>query len=240
MLLHLQRNILCRVVSRLTILISVDTEHREVAAVTRPHPVISISTEFTDRRRRRTYHTNILINGLHKKIILIRTIERLQLQADKFAGSDVFLLGESLSHLFHIRGRQVIQSFRIFILLELLHHVIGHIKNAVDKSNGKTLARQFFRAFHSPETVGQIVVLYRAVLLYVTIPAVVISKHQTVFRDDFASTTSTKMHYRIFQADAVGTVHLVNADVQTHILHHRRVLLFQIGKHPHSFVGPRS
>ena len=48
MLLHFQRNIVGTIFSRVTIFIGIDTEHREVTCMTRPHPVVCFSTEFTD------------------------------------------------------------------------------------------------------------------------------------------------------------------------------------------------
>ena len=68
----------------------------------------------------------------------------------------------------------------------------------------------------------------------------VIGKHQPFRRYYFARTASAKVNHRIFQADALRTIHLINADVQSQILHHRRILFLQVGQHPHAFIGMRS
>ena len=73
-------------------------------------------------------------------------------------------------------------------------------------------------------------------LLDVAVSAVMVGQHQSFRGDDFPRTSASEMHHGIFQADVVRTVHLVNADVQSQILHHGSILLFQVGQHPHSLI----
>ena len=205
--------------------------------MTRPHPVIRIGSELSDRRRRSTHHTNILIHRLDKQVILVGSVERLQFEDGKIVCLDIFFLGKTLGNRRQVRRRKVIQSFRIIILFQLFLHIVRHIENTVDKRNGQSLTRKFFRTAHRPETIGQIIVFHRTVLLDILIPTVMIGQHQSFGRNNLSGTSTPKMHNCIFQADTVGTIHLVDADIQTQILHDGSILFLQIGQHPHALVG---
>ena len=80
MFFHLQRNVVFRIFCRFSILVRVNTEERKVACVTRPHPVVGISSEFTDGRRRSPYHTNITVYCFDEQIIFVSSIKSLELQ----------------------------------------------------------------------------------------------------------------------------------------------------------------
>ena len=45
------------------------------------------------------------------------------------------------------------------------------------------------------------------------------------------------MYHGIFQADTVGAIYFVNADVQSHVVHGGGILFFQVCQHPHTLVG---
>ncbi len=66
--------IISSIVSRIVVFVSVDAQHREVTCVTRPHPVVSVTTKFTNAFRRVTYETNISVCAVNEKIKLI-TVE---------------------------------------------------------------------------------------------------------------------------------------------------------------------
>ena len=53
------------------------SEHGEIATVTGPHPVIGVSSELSDGRRRSAYHTDVFIDGLYKQVIAVGSVERL-------------------------------------------------------------------------------------------------------------------------------------------------------------------
>ena len=74
-------------------------------------------------------------------------------------------------------------------------------------------------------------------LLDGSIAAVMIGQYQPFCRDNLARATAAEMHYRIFQGYAVGVVYLFGRDKQAELCHGNLVLLFEVGKHPHSFVG---
>ena len=45
------------------------------------------------------------------------------------------------------------------------------------------------------------------------------------------------MYHGIFQADTVGAIYFVNADVQSHVVHGGGILFFQVCQHPHTLAG---
>ena len=97
-LLDFQRNIVCCIIGWFTIFRCINTEDRKVTTMTRPHPVIRISSKLSDRRRRSTYHTNILIYYLYKQIIFISSVERFQFENSKIICLYILFLGKTFSH----------------------------------------------------------------------------------------------------------------------------------------------
>ena len=235
--LDFQRNIVCAVFGRFSILVGIDAEDGEVTAMTRPHPVVGVGTELTDGRGRCAHHSDILVDGLDKQVIFVCAVERFQFQYGELVGVDFLLLGKAVSHLAEVGRRQIVQSFRIFIFLQLFHHVVRHIEDTVDVSNGQSLAGKFLFTGHGPEAVGQIVMLHRTVLLDVAISAMVVGQYETFRRNDFTGTSSSEVNDSILQTDTVGGVHFVDADIQSEIVHDGSILLFQVGQHPHPFVS---
>ena len=70
------RHILRRISCRLIILISINTEDREIPGMAGPYPIICISAKLAYRRGRSKYQTNIIIILIHRQIKLITTIKR--------------------------------------------------------------------------------------------------------------------------------------------------------------------
>ena len=61
---------------RFIIRVGVHTEYGKITGMPRPHPVIRIATELTDRARRSENHTHVTINIVHYQEIFIIAIER--------------------------------------------------------------------------------------------------------------------------------------------------------------------
>ena len=72
-----QRNIVLAVGGRITVLVSIDAENREVASVTRPHPVVGVATELANRRVGHAYETHIGEHLIDKHVVLIALKENL-------------------------------------------------------------------------------------------------------------------------------------------------------------------
>ena len=77
---------------------------------------------------------------------------------------------------------------------------------------------------------------HRAVLLDISVSTVMVGQYQSFGRNDLSGTSSSKVYDCIFQADIVRAVYLVDGDIQSQVLHHSRILLLQVGQHPHSLV----
>ena len=112
-------------------------------------------------------------------------------------------------------GREVVGALRVGILGQLLLYVVRHVEDAVDEGYGESLAGQLLLPAHGPEAVRQVVLLYAGVLL----------------------DASAEVDDGVLQGDAFGVVDGVGGQQQAQFLHGRLVLPFQVGQHPHAFVG---
>ncbi len=65
------RNIVLRIFSRIIIGIGIYSKNREIASMARPHPVVSITTKLSNRRRGSSNKTHIFKCSKSKKEILI-------------------------------------------------------------------------------------------------------------------------------------------------------------------------
>jgi len=115
--LYVQRNIVFGILCRFSVLIRIDTEKGKVAGVTRPHPVVSIRSKFSNRRRRGTYHTNVAIHGFYKQIIFISSIKGFEFQLGSRSYFNVFCFCKTFCYFVEVSRRQIISSFRVFVFL---------------------------------------------------------------------------------------------------------------------------
>ena len=202
-----------------------------------PHPVVGVCAELADGGGGSAYHADVAIGGLYEQIVSVSTVEGFQFQLAAGCQGDAFGLGEAVGYCLQVFGRQIIGAVRVVVGFQLFVYVLCHVQYPVDVGDGESLAGKLLFAGHSPETVGQVVVFHRAVLLYGAIAAVVVGQYQAFGRDDFAGTATAEMHHGILQGNAVGIVDLVGGDEQSEFRHGYFVLLLQVGEHPHTFVG---
>ena len=91
MFLHFQGNVILGVFHRISVLVGIYAEQREVTCMSRPHPVIGIRTEFTDRRGRCTHHADVTVSGFNKQVVAVTTIESFQFKlASRSQGITLF------------------------------------------------------------------------------------------------------------------------------------------------------
>ena len=69
---------------RLVIGTCIYAEHGEIARMARPHPVVRIPAEFSDRAGRSEHHTDIIENIVDNQEILVIIIERYDIGSLKF------------------------------------------------------------------------------------------------------------------------------------------------------------
>ena len=79
--------------------------------------------------------------------------------------------------------------------------------------------------------------LHTAVLLDSSVTAVMIGQYQSFCRDNLACAAATEVYYRIFQGYTAGIVYLLGRNQQTELRHGDFILLFEVGQHPHPFIG---
>ena len=124
-----------------------------------------------------------------------------------------------------------------FACLDFLVHQIGGILNAVNKAEFQSRGRQLFAMVHSPEAIGQVIVLHAAVLLDRSVTAVVVGQDQSFGRDNFAGTAAAEDTYGIFQRYTVRVVQVIGFELQPLLFHHiDGVLLLHQLQQPHTFV----
>ena len=203
----------------------------------RPHPVVGIRSELSNGRRRGTDHTDITVHGFYEHIIFVPAVKGFELQFGSGSNFYVFSFGKTFRYFTKIAGGQVIDSVRIRIFFQLLVDVIRHIKNPIDISNGQSRSRELRIAVHCPKAFCQIVVLHVAVLLDGSVTTVVVSQYQSFGRDNLSRASSSEVYDCIFQRKTVGIVNLFNRNLKSKLAHGNFILCFQVGQHPHTFVG---
>ena len=162
--------------------------------MTRPHPVVGITTELTDRARRSTYQTNVGIHLINEQEVLVAIIKRLHIRSQiRIAIDSLFF------NLLGILGDEFVSLFFGHLSLVTLQYLIGYIGHVFQERNRQARIRQFFCSGHCPETVSQIVVFYRTVRLDLTETAMVVGNQQAFRRNQFTCTATTETYYCVFQ-----------------------------------------
>ena len=160
----------------------------------RPHPIIRIPTELADRGRRCKHQPHIVeiaVNGEPELIASIISIYHAK-QSGVFQG---YLTAYYHHHrvyrtgTFHLVHRRFNDS----------QHTFGYIFRTKQKTNVKLRIRQFLCTATGYETIFQVIMLHRRMLLHTAEAAVMIGKHQPVFRHYHTGTKPSKADYRIFQ-----------------------------------------
>ena len=166
--------------------------------MTRPHPVVRLSTELTDAGRRSSHHAYIWIHFIIDKVEAVTSIERIHLSANTRLAIQFALSHQSLCQFIQIRSSHRIHLGSLSTLDVLVHH-ISHIDDAVYETEAQSLVWQLIFQSHGPETICQIVVLHGTMTLNSTVATVMIGKYQTVGRDNLTSAATAKDTHCIFQ-----------------------------------------
>ena len=209
-LLRTERHVLFRIGSRFVVLASIDTEDGEVASVARPHPVVGIATELTDGARRGTYQANVGIYLIYEQEVLVAVIKRTDI------GTKVRIAVHSLFlNLLGVLGNEFGTFFFGHLRLVTFHHFFGYILHVFQERNGQARIRQFFRTRHRPETISQIVVLYRAMRLDLSETAMVVGDEKAFARNEFTGTATAETYHRILQGRLVHTIDIFGRKLET-------------------------
>ena len=198
--------------------------------MTRPHPVVCISSKFTYIAWRCTYQTHIVEYFIHIHEILIPIVERLN-HSLIMSSLNCFLTNCS-----YISFNQLFSFFSRNIISNALQYLFGYIFHINQQSNAHSSTRQLFLLVFCPKTICQIVMFYSTMPNYATITAMVICQKQTFSRHKLTCTTTTEQNYRIFQRRLICTVNILSRNLHS-ILLHICLLVCQQQRQPHTFVS---
>ncbi|EJX04130.1 hypothetical protein EVA_07763 [gut metagenome] len=235
-LLGLQGYVVGAVSCRFTVGIGIDAEHREVASVARPHPVVGFAAELADGGRRSRHHAHVVIHLQVNQVEFVAGIERQCLGQDARFAVQVAVLQRFVGKVLQERSRKGL----FFLHLAFLHlgvDGIGHVDDAFHELELQARSGKFFAAVLGPEAVGQVIVFHRAMLLDGIVAAVVVGQDEAVGRDDFTGTATAEDTHGILQRNAVGTIQIFSLQQESLCLHAvGQVLFLHQLQQPHPFV----
>ena len=97
--------------------------------------------------------------------------------------------------------------------------------------------RQLLGAVHGPESVGEVVVLDAAELLYAAVAAVVVGQQQALVGHDLSGAASAELDYRVFERTLVYRIYLFRRQPAAGLLQGLGVHFLDKRQQPHPFVG---
>ena len=215
---------------RMAVLVGIDAEDAEVARVAGPHPVVGVAAELANVARRAAHKAHVGIDLIEQQVVFVAQEEGLD--AD-FVFRLLLDVGNDLLDVGVDFGLTVGFSH---VVGDAVQHLCRHVAHLTQEDDAEAGAGQLLAPVHGPEAVGEVVVLHRAVFLYVVIAAVVVGEQQALVADDFAGAAAAKEDDGVFQAAVVDAVDVVSGDFYAHLLHLFLVVLQQHGN-PHAFAS---
>ena len=196
------RNVPGRVGRRAVVFRSIDAEHREVARVAGPDPVVGVAPELADRRGRRGHEAHVVELLVDEQELLVAVV-----------------------HLFD-RGF-VARAFGFGFADDLLRRLacgdpVGHIVHADEEADPEFFVRQLLGPGHGPETIGQVVVLDGRMFLNGVVAAMVVGEQQAFGRDEFARTAAVEEHDGVLHRGLVDRVDVFGREAEAFLRACRR------------------
>src|ERR1043165_6146094 len=144
--------------------------------MTRPHPVIGISSELPDRGWRCSHETNVPERFRHEHVIFISIKER----------ADVCAVMCSVHRFLTDREDRLIH---FLLTLSIAHsrsyigqYFLGHILHPYNERSGKARTSKFIGSRLRPKAICQEIIFHSAVRLELSVSAMVIGEHQSPLR----------------------------------------------------------
>ena len=129
----------------------------------RPHPVVGIASELSERCWRCTNETHVGVGLRNDEIINIVIVEA----GHSGAAMRIVGLGLLLERVYHCVSRSLGDFLLVLELLALLESLIvglvegiGDVCHTLKEGNGQTFCREFLLVGHCPVSVFEIVVLW--------------------------------------------------------------------------------
>ena len=215
------RHIVKAVVSGEVVLVGVHAEHREVAGVAGPHPVVGFATELAHRSRRSGNKADVGIGAINNQVVHIVVVEA------RDHGAAARILGDGSVN-------QLLPHFiRLFSRLDLGRDILHRHQ----ESDTQTRDRNFLGAFVGPIAFHQVVVLIGGKALDTAISAVVVGYQQALVGDDLTGAASAELDDRVFQGRLVDGIDLLRRQLAAGGLQVFLVHLLDQRQQPHTFIG---
>ena len=195
----MKRLVVGTVVSRLAILISIDTEHTEVTSLTRPHPVVCVASELTQGVGGCEDQSDITVYLIYTNIICIAPIETLHLTVH----TRVSLLIITLYGIADTVYIVLVQYARLNCwvgtvdTVKCLHNTGATLFSALQETYKESFCRTLLSIGMSHKAIGKDIILGSRELLDGSITAMMIGEHQSVGTDHYTGTEVTKVHHSI-------------------------------------------
>src|SRR5690606_27207050 len=196
--------------------------------MTRPHPVVGIRSEFSNRRRWRAYKSDVLI-GLRNEPQILIPIKK---------SPDAFLLPAFFRKRV-LKCRYIpLNPVLLFLFVTQFSHtfqnLFGHILNTHYERHIYTGIRKFLLHRHRPKSIGEIVFFKCRMRLDQVVTAVMVGQKQSFWRNHLRSTTSIELRNRVLDSRLVGIVDILGGNLHSEFLHFRFVPAFEQRWNPHS------
>ncbi len=224
-------NIGLGIIGRHIVCTGVDAEDGEISGVAGPHPVVRLSSEFADGRRRSTHQAHIPVFAEDEQEVLVAVVQGLH------AGLEpVPFLGGFLQQLLGVLVNQGLALLFGHLGLVSLEHHLRHILHAFQEADGEAGVGELVGPGLGPEAVLEVVVLHGGMPLDEAVAAVVVGEQEALVAHQLSGAAAAEQHHGVFQAGLVHAVDVFGRQLEALGLHVFNSLGNQGGQ-PHAFIG---
>ena len=175
MALRCVRDVVHAVARGVVVGISVNANHAEVTCMTRPHPIVGVTTVFAYAFWWGSHQANVVVILVSEYIELVAVVHRLHVVTVIGVGRHVFALN-GLEFIGHSR-----RTFTLLhVIVDLGEDPFGDVVDANEEAYKEVVDVHFLILGFGPESIGQIVVLRRTETLNGTVGTVMICEHQAL------------------------------------------------------------
>ena len=177
-MLRLVRHVVLRIGSRsVGLRVGVDAEHRVVAGLARPHPVVGLAAELAHRLRDGEHKAQVAEGAICRSVVLVALVERLNLKVERRV-----LLVQLLNHLV----LHLVEQLLALLVVHLVEAALGkHLCDVLlvdHEAHEHILVRQLLLEGLRIEAVEHVVVLHGRVRTDSLEATVVVGEDESVGR----------------------------------------------------------
>ena len=224
--------IILAVFSRVVVFVSIDTEDAEITGLTRPHPVVGVTTILTQTLWGSINQTYIVIALIDREEVATSLIESIHFALNSFAAI--------IDHLHQFQRHRIdggigLESSSTF--RNGAQDEVGHIHRLDVEEHIEVFVRQLLLKGLCIETILQVVVLGCRMILDGIESAMVVGEHQTIRTNHHTRTETAQLHDGIVQRRIFSTIQFLRREFQTQLTKNRIRLCRQIAHHPHALIS---